>query len=60
MRKAPDGQWLIRWQNSWGTRWGQNGRAWLCEKNIQGWGFDAYSVSAIATISPDTAPALAL
>ena len=58
MRKAPDGQWLIRWQNSWGTRWGQNGRAWLCEKNIAGWGFDAYSVVATTADPTDKQPPL--
>ena len=58
MKKTSSGQWLIRWQNSWGTRWGQSGRAWLCEKNIDGWGFDAYSVVATTADPTDKQPSL--
>jgi len=44
--KRVGGQWFILWQNSWSIRWGMNGRAWLSEKNLEGWGFDCYSVIA--------------
>ena len=44
--KKVGGQWFILWQNSWSDKWGLSGRAWLSEKNLEGWGFDAYSVIA--------------
>jgi C1A family cysteine protease len=28
-KKLKSGQWAIKWQNSWTTKWGQNGYAWL-------------------------------
>lgn len=46
MKKTATGEWLVKMQNSWGTGWGQGGYCWIGEKNIQGWGFDAYSVVA--------------
>lgn len=53
--KKVGGQWFILWQNSWGNRWGLNGRAWLGQHNLQGWGFDAYSVIATKE-SPENCP----
>lgn len=46
MKKLPTNEWVIGMQNSWGKAWGQNGYCSIGEKNIQGWGFDAYSVVA--------------
>lgn len=59
MKRTATGEWLIKMQNSWGTRWGQNGYCWIGEKNVQGWGWDAYSVVATTVDPTDKPPALA-
>ena len=56
--KRVGGQWFILWQNSWSTRWGLTGRAWLGEKNLDGWGFDAYSVIATREDTAGGPPAI--
>lgn len=47
-KRCKDGQWAIKCQNSWGTRWGLNGYFWIKSKNIGGSYFDAYTVEAVA------------
>lgn len=59
MKRTATGEWLIKMQNSWGTKWGQNGYCWIGEKNVQGWGWDAYSVVATTVDPTDKPPALA-
>src|SRR5690606_13903366 len=40
--------WVILWQNSWSTRWGDNGFAWISERFIDDQGyFDAYTIDAV-------------
>lgn len=46
MKKMANGKWKIGWLNSWSTRWGQGGYAWLAEHNVDGYYWDAYSVQA--------------
>ena len=59
MKRTATGEWLIKMQNSWGTRWGQNGYCWIGERNVQGWGWDAYSVVATTVDPTNKPPALA-
>ena len=59
MKRTATGEWMIKMQNSWGTKWGQNGYCWIGEKNVQGWGWDAYSVVATTIDPTDQPPRLA-
>ena len=55
MRKLPTGDWVIGMQNSWKTVWGKSGYCSIGEKNVQGSGFDAYTVAAVE-IDPESIP----
>lgn len=56
MKKLPTGDWVIGMQNSWDVPWGRKGYCSIGEKNIQGSGFDAYTVMAVAYDPQDPAP----
>ena len=56
MRKLPTGDWVIGMQNSWDISWGRKGYCSIGEKNIQGSGFDAYTVAAVTYDPQDPAP----
>jgi len=54
-KKLANGDWAIKFQNSWGTKWGRAGFAWFTERHIAGQSyFEAYSVVA-TTDTPDDA-----
>lgn len=55
MKRLPTNEWVVGMQNSWGEAWGRGGYCAIGEKNIQGWGFDAYSVVA-TTVDPLNRP----
>ena len=55
MRKLPTGDWVVGMQNSWKTVWGKSGYCSIGEKNVQGSGFDAYTVAAVE-IDPESIP----
>jgi hypothetical protein len=58
-KKCKDGQWAIKWQNSWSTQWGQDGFAWFKERHIRGQGwFDSYDIVAVGADPTDPAPVL--
>jgi len=59
MRKLPTGDWVIGMQNSWKTVWGRNGYCSIGEKNVQGQGFDAYTVAAVEIDPMDKPPTVA-
>jgi hypothetical protein len=46
-KRGKDGRWLIKWKNSWATRWGLNGYAWIHAGHVKNarW-FEAYCVAA--------------
>lgn len=46
-KRAKNGEWMIKCQNSWGTRWGLNGYFWIKQRNIGGAYFDAYTIEAV-------------
>jgi hypothetical protein len=56
MRKLPTGDWVVGMQNSWKTSWGKGGYCSIGEKNVQGSGFDSYTVSAVEFDPEDTQP----
>lgn len=56
MKKLPNGDWVIGMQNSWKNTWGRNGYCSIGEQNVQGSGFDAYTVAAVETDPEDTQP----
>jgi hypothetical protein len=56
--KRVNGKWYFLFPNSWGNRWGHNGYAWIGEKNLEGWGFDAYSVIATREDTAGGPPAM--
>ena len=58
MKRLANGEWAILMQNSWSEKWGQKGYCWISEKNLGGWGWDAYSVVATTLDSTDRTPAL--
>ena len=58
MKKLPTNEWAILAQNSWGTGWGDKGYFWFTEKNLGGWGWDAYSVVATVTDPQNQPPAV--
>jgi len=60
MKRLPTNEWVIGMQNSWSRGWGRGGFCAIGEKNIQGWGFDAYSVIATTTDPQNMPPTLAL
>jgi hypothetical protein len=35
-KRLKNGQWAIKWQNSWTTKWGQNGYAWYTREHWEG------------------------
>lgn len=59
MKKMPTGEWAILMQNSWSEKWGQQGYCWISEKNLGGWGWDAYSVVATTVDTQNIPPVLA-
>lgn len=61
-KKMKNGRWAIKWQNSWGTRWGQSGYAWFHEGHIANQSyFESYGVSAtVDTPGDPTNPPLAV
>lgn len=58
MKKLPTGIWVVGMQNSWRDSWGRKGYCSIGEKNIQGSGFDAYTVAAVAYDPENPAPTL--
>jgi C1A family cysteine protease len=56
MKRLANGEWAILMQNSWSEKWGQKGYCWISEKNLGGWGWDAYSVVATTLDSTDRTP----
>lgn len=47
-QRKSNGEWLILWQNSWTTKWGDNGFAWVSEGSIKRQQyFEAYDVEAM-------------
>jgi hypothetical protein len=51
-----DGDWQIKMQNSWGTRWGVNGYCWLTRQHWEGQNYkEAYYVES-ASMVPGTEP----
>lgn len=56
MRRGKDGDWQVKMQNSWGTKWGVDGYCWLTRKHWESQGSrEAYYVEA-ASIAPGTEP----
>jgi len=48
MKRAKDGSWLVKMQNSWTTQWGQNGYCWLPAKYVPtAAAFEGYTIRAM-------------
>lgn len=48
LRKLPSGRWSIDCINSWGTRWGRNGRCQLVEQHFRRGDSDAFLIKVVA------------
>ena len=55
LQRLATGEWAFLALNSWGLSFGIGGYFWVSERNLQGWGWDAYSVSA-THFDPQTPP----
>lgn len=52
LKKRRDGDWAIKWQNSWTTNWGMKGFAWVGREHIERQSyFEAYDIVGIKNIS---------
>lgn len=48
MKRAKDGSWLVKMQNSWTTQWGENGFCWLPAKYVPtASAFEGYTIRAM-------------
>lgn len=61
LKKGPDGDWLIKFQNSWTRSFGVNGFFWISRRHVEQQGyFDCYNLIAVESDpqDPDRPPVL--